>query len=323
MDPAMMHMMGGLGLSNPQGFARALPAGTDLVEHFFESLPAPSSDYLSLSIPMMGCPLTRKFDQELGVFLSASEVFTSQTADHKHLVKLAKMCSISGALGGPFDVAQFQARLAHLALSKTIPNDDTSFKAQHLRYFHWVVRGRKDEDSPFKTPGPSIDHAILPNSSNVAPCAACGKIGASMRACTACKFLTEGSVTFATLYCDKVCQTAHWKQHKGCCKALRRVYRAMSIFEQIYPLCAEMAADPCASPQKILEEDGMLKVHLPSIADDLAFGYRGTHILVKVPDVPGASKEQKIASLMVGHCAEMVASTKKLFEYLLQRTLLP
>ena len=44
---------------------------------------------------------------------------------------------------------------------------------------------------------------------NMLSCAACGKGGDGLKACTACKLVK---------YCNASCQRAHWSKHKKACK---------------------------------------------------------------------------------------------------------
>ena len=53
-------------------------------------------------------------------------------------------------------------------------------------------------------------------------CAACGKEGDSLKACTACKLVK---------YCNRDCQIAHRKQHKKACKKRAAEYMMKSYFK--------------------------------------------------------------------------------------------
>ena len=209
--------------------------------------------------------------------------------------------------------------LARLALLRRIPTEDPSLKAQHLRYAAWLARGRKDEDNPFASSRSSVarDHSLLPSSSESLPCASCGKTGIKMTTCGSCIVRTEGTVTFGTHYCGKVCQEAHWKDHRDYCKALRQLHRSMSMFDQVYSLVLELATDPCSQPIKMCKKAGLIIVQSPTKEMERAFGYQGKHVIRGVPDASALSRELKIAAMMRHHCLDIMEGGMALLEYFL------
>lgn len=309
MNPFMMETlrMELMNLDNDvERILRDLGPNTDLVENLFQNLPCPSTDYVSYNGPETATAMH--------VFLAASKRWGSQSPEQDSLI-----AEHAGDVDLPKSPTQFVARLAVLALSTTTSDEDVSLRAQHLRYLRWVIRGRKDDEWPFTTTVSSVDHSVLPEPSTPTPCAACGNTKPSMQSCTGCKFLTDSATTFATNYCDKACQKAHWQQHKSYCKFLRMVCRSVSIFEKIFTTYTEMAADWGAGISKIWEEDGILKIHMPSASADLESGYKGAPILRKIPAVTGASREQQVAAMMLGRCGDMSRGARHLFDYFLQR----
>ena len=61
-------------------------------------------------------------------------------------------------------------------------------------------------------------HQKVIMATSVSVCAACGKEGDSLKACTACKLVK---------YCNRDCQISHRKQHKKECKK-----RAAEIYDE-------------------------------------------------------------------------------------------
>ena len=61
---------------------------------------------------------------------------------------------------------------------------------------------------------------------NMSKCAACGKGGDGLKACTACKLVK---------YCNATCQRAHWSKHKKECKKRAAELHDEALFKQPPP----------------------------------------------------------------------------------------
>jgi len=286
-----------------------------LLEKLFQDLPSPLTDYTIMASP--------KTEKAIRAFTDGSKRLGSLSGEQD--LRISTRTNIE---------TPFLAKMGLTAIRKTIPDQDTSIQAQHLRYLRWVIRGRKDGESQFTSAVSDVDHSVLPDPAKPAPCAACGdtkaseqpscaacgKTKASLKACTGCKFLTDGHTTFATYYCDEACQMTHRKQHKEYCNSLRMLWRSMSIFDKIYTIFVEMAYEHAENIPRIWEEDGILKVQMPDDSEKLESAYKGMHILCKAPDVTGVSREQRISARVMGRCGEMANQAGPLFHYFLHRT---
>ncbi|KAK0644101.1 hypothetical protein B0T16DRAFT_494994 [Cercophora newfieldiana] len=292
---------------NPEGMVNPLDA-------LFKHLPRPRTDYAARNAKEL-------HDSQLMIaaatYLSTCPKSDCTDPDHKFVQKRSEM--LSKRTGWEGRAGFLLIALAELAITKTIPDDDLSLKAQHLRYLKWIVRGRKDEESPFGATAPTRDHRLL--SSSNSPCAACGKTGVPMTACSDCIYRTEDTITFSTNYCSKSCQKAHWSKHKDYCVALRRVHRSVSIFQQLYTMFAEMVSEPKDWPIKVWEDPDtkLTMVQPPDGKMTRHWGYRGQHSVGKfqAPENVAPSSELKMALMMSGRSLDLISDFEALLEWFL------
>ena len=70
------------------------------------------------------------------------------------------------------------------------------------------------------------------NANTITTCAACGKEGNDLKACTACHMVK---------YCNRECQIAHRKQHKKACKKRAAELHDEKLFKEVEhedcPIC--------------------------------------------------------------------------------------
>lgn len=218
----------------------------------------------------------------------------------------------------------FEAALAGWALDRSRDCDKlpaTTAKDKLISYYLWVIRGRKDEESPrdvvIHADGVSTasSHEFLPSSDlkKCMPCASCGKAGSTAR-CSGCSIVQDGRVVYGTFYCNRECMKAHWNKHKRVCKDVRGLRRSSATFTDLFLELTRFT--PFGVTKSISEEDGMIVV----VAD---YPYErillGKTVLMKFPCELASSEEQALACRTVGWCQHVTGTAKKLFEDLIQR----
>lgn len=211
-------------------------------------------------------------------------------------------------------------RLVMLALDKGIADDDDSLKARQLRFYRWIVHGRKDETAHFGpgsngSPDLDISKALLPESPAFNKCAECGNEGASKQ-CSGCSIRNGSRTTFAISYCGKECQQNHWKKHKSLCRQMQQLHRAMSLFQDIFDHFLTLVFLLVEQPKQIAEENGIVVVR---------FAARKTSSPSQGPAMPRFNFElapsPDIARTILTHsaCGLPLSAARGLFEMLIRR----
>lgn len=194
--------------------------------------------------------------------------------------------------------------LMRLALSKQIADDDVSLKARDLRFFRWIAQGRKDETAVFE-PRSSAERSMTPPSKAHLPdrprrCAKC-RSGPAKLSCPGCRLQTDGKTTFAVVYCSSTCRRQHWKEHKEHCLQTRRLFRAVSLFQELFEHSMAITYPGACPPESVVEENGILFVELDE--DSPTETTPRTEMLRFPPDLAPSQDAFRAAVTIVGQYA--------------------
>ncbi|KAI0857176.1 hypothetical protein F4860DRAFT_528284 [Xylaria cubensis] len=282
----------------------------DPVEKLFKDLPSPAADKAALD--QHGIWDEAHFKQAFESFFPSQ----SRDPDRQFIAKCAHAFSKTG------NHEALRSELGRLALdTPQIPNDGSA-KSQQLKYHAWISQGRKDEDYPFKNKEnsggqqlnlPKNDHAFLPAKlTDPQTCANCGKPDVEA-ACSGCLVKLDSHIVMKTAYCDKACQTQHWKEHKSQCLGRKKICRAVSL---IYDLFVMFQKTAWIDKQVvgITEKQGITHI-LHDQPDDWA--YQGKPFVCRFPSDVASSEEHALAALFDSECQQLLSTCKDLVNLLL------
>ncbi|KAK4148424.1 hypothetical protein C8A00DRAFT_19739 [Chaetomidium leptoderma] len=208
-------------------------------------------------------------------------------------------------------------QLVVLALTKDMADNDDSPKARYLRFCRWMAQGRKDETANFGPasgtgPAPMVSKALLPESTTLHQCAECGK-QSGMMSCSGCLIQNGEHKTFATSYCSKTCQAKHWRKHKGLCRQMQQIHRAMSLFQEIFEHLLTLTYPGGHIPKEITEENGMVLMKCDPYPSQ-----RPGQALFRFPHELAPSTDIGRAALTHSRCWEALSRARTLFEMLIR-----
>ncbi|KAI1735529.1 hypothetical protein F4680DRAFT_452800 [Xylaria scruposa] len=282
----------------------------DPIEKLFKDLPSPAADQAALD--QHGNWDHAHFEQAFKSFFPSQ----SRDPDRQFIEKCAQVFS---------KIRNYEAlrsELGRLALdTPQIPNDGSA-KSQQLKYHAWISQGRKDEEYPFKnkenSEGQQVDlpnnnHAFLPAKlTDPKTCANCGKpdVGA---ACSGCLVNLDSHVVMKTAYCDKACQTQHWKEHKSQCLGRKKICRAVSL---IYDLFVMFLKTAWIDKQVvgITEKQGIVNIILDQPHE---WAYQGKPFVCRFPSDTASSEEHALAALFDSECQQLLSTCQGLLNLLL------
>ncbi|KAI1386327.1 uncharacterized protein F4822DRAFT_431198 [Hypoxylon trugodes] len=139
---------------------------------------------------------------------------------------------------------QFIETMANFFLDLPLIGDQDSAKLRYFRYCKWIFQGRKDSynhrhqatAAGGEHNGPTQrrrDFSHLTKSLTVpSHCNYCQKPEVKFT-CSGCARKNSGSLTIATGYCGKDCQTLDWNNHKGICFDRKRLGRAVNLTRKL------------------------------------------------------------------------------------------
>ncbi|TRX91305.1 hypothetical protein FHL15_007727 [Xylaria flabelliformis] len=262
----------------------------DPVEKLFQDLPSPAADKAALD--QHGIWDEAHFKQAFESFFPSK----SRDPDRQFLEKCAQAFSKTG------NHEALRSELGRLALdTPQIPNDGSA-KSRQLKYHAWISQGRKDEEYPFKNKEnsegeqldlPKNDHAFLPAKlTDPKTCANCGKPDVEA-ACSGCLVTLDSHIVMKTAYCDKACQTQHWKEHKSQCLGRKKICRAVSLIYDLFGITNILHDEP----------------------DEWA--YQGKPFVCRFPSDMASSEEHALAVLLDSECQQLLSTCKGLVNLLL------
>ncbi|KAK4031694.1 hypothetical protein C8A01DRAFT_41851 [Parachaetomium inaequale] len=286
----------------------------DALDNFFRRLPSPEQVVSSLEQAFSG-PQVK--DAALR-FLVESLVRKSTDPDAGYLAHHIEGSTIQDQIPPSTYILW---HLGELALRSRFGGDDQSAKARQLRFWAWMTRGRKDETSPFSSlhgqPDPSnarLSHALIPAYADPKRCAGCEKQGpGTYLCCSRCLIRNEGKATFATAYCSKECQGAHWSSHKALCRQVQQLHRAACTFHAIFEHFLSITFEEPEFLKEIAEKDGMVVMTLAPRT-----GVRPAPTWARFPHHLATSSECGMAALMRGNCNQVLDGARSLFELLIR-----
>jgi hypothetical protein len=216
--------------------------------------------------------------------------------------------------------------LARFAFSEVLDEQDQSLKARQLRYIRWMAHGKKDETSPFlsplKEPVVSKIPGMLPVSESSESCAACGKNDATMK-CGRCVVLAAGHVSFATCYCSRECQLQDWTAHKSSCKEVQQLFRAVTIFGEVFDHFHAVTYQKAFVLTSITEHSGMIVANIETDHEAMNAAKEGPPKWSTFPADLAPSPETAKAVLMHSKCRSTLGEARALFELLIRRKRVP
>ncbi|KAI0554222.1 hypothetical protein F4679DRAFT_570611 [Xylaria curta] len=282
----------------------------DPIEKLFKDLPSPAADQAALN--QNGVWDQAHFERVFKSFFPSQ----SRDPDRKFIVKCAQ------AFSKTRNYEALRSELGRLALdTPQIPNDDSA-KSQQLKYHAWISQGRKDEEYPFKNKEnsegqqvdlPNNDHAFLPAKlTDPKTCANCGKPDVEA-ACSGCLVKLDSHVVMKTAYCDKVCQTQHWKEHKSQCLGRKKICRAVSLIHDLFVMFQKTAwIDKQVAG--ITEKQGIANI-IHDQPDEWA--YQGKPFVCRFPSDMALSEEHTLAALFDSECQQLLSTCQGLVNLLL------
>lgn len=282
----------------------------DPVEKLFRDLPSPAADQAALD--KYGTWNQAHFGQVFQSFLPSR----SSDPDRKAVAKLAKSFMETQ------DYPMLRSEIGQFALDKPQIPDDGSAKSQQLKYHAWISQGRKDEEYPFKnkedSKGQGVDlagHAFLPAKlTDPRICANCAKPGTT-NACGGCLVELDCHVVMKTAYCNKDCQTQHWKEHKSQCLWRRKICRAVSLIYDFF-IMVQKGAWIDKQIVSIIEKQGITTI-IHSQPNEWAF--QGKPFVCRFPSGMAPSEEHALAVLLDSECQQLLTTFQGLVNLFLLR----
>ncbi|KAI1752258.1 hypothetical protein F4782DRAFT_546948 [Xylaria castorea] len=282
----------------------------DPIEKLFRDLPSPEADRVALD--QYGTWDQAHFSRVFASFYP----FQSCDPDHKFVATCAKSFLETQ------NSATLRSELGRFALDKLQIPDDGSAKSQQLKYHVWMSQGRKDEEYPFKnkecSEGQRVDlpegsHAFLPAKlTDPKICANCAKPDIEA-ACSGCLVELDSHVVMKTAYCNKACQTQHWKEHKSQCLERKKICRAVSL---MYDLFVTFQKKAWIDKQVvgITEKQGITNI-IHDQPDEWAF--QGKPFVCCFPSGLAPSEEHALAVLFDSECQQLLSTCQGLVALLL------
>ncbi|KAI8951739.1 hypothetical protein F4801DRAFT_578274 [Xylaria longipes] len=282
----------------------------DPIEKLFRDLPSPAADRAALD-------QHGTWDQaRFGPVLQA--IFASQSHDPDR-ESVAKWAKSSLQTQNPVTL---RSELGRLALDKPQIPDDGSAKSQQLKYHAWISQGRKDEEYPFNNKecpeGQRVDlskgdHAFLPAKLTYPKiCANCAKPDADAT-CSGCLIKLDSHLVMKTAYCNKACQTQHWKEHKSQCLGRRKIGRAASLLYDLFIMFQKKAWID-KQVVGIAEKQGITNI-IHDQPDEWAL--QGKPFVCSFPSSMAPSEEHALAVLLDSECQELLNTCQSLVNLLL------
>ncbi|TGJ79787.1 hypothetical protein E0Z10_g8975 [Xylaria hypoxylon] len=220
------------------------------------------------------------------------------------------------------DSTTLRSELGRFALDKPQIPDNGSAKSQQLKYHAWISHGRKDEEHPFNNKEyperqqvdlPEGGHAFLPAKlTDSKICANCAKPDTEA-ACSGCLVEVDSHVVMKTAYCNKACQTQHWKEHKSQCLGRRKVCRAVSLLYDLFVMFQKKASID-KQVTGIAEKQGITNI-LYGQPDEWAF--QGKPFVSRFPSGMAPSEEHALAALFDSECQQLLSTCHGVVDLLL------
>lgn len=282
----------------------------DPIEKLFRALPKPAVDRAALE--QYGTWNQAHFGQVFQSFFPSR----SNDLDRGFVTKLAKSFSETP------DYPMLRSEIGQFALDKPHIPDDGSAKSEQLRYHAWISQGRKDEEYPFEKHSerqevglPTGGHAFLPAKlTDSRICANCGKPGTN-NSCSGCLVELDGHVVMKTEYCNKACQTQHWKEHKSQCLSRRKISRAVSLIYDFF-IMVQKGAWMDKQIVRIAEKQGITTIiH----GDPNEWAFQGKPFVCRFPSGIAPSEEHSLAVLLDSECQQLLTTFQGLVNLFLLR----
>ncbi|KAL2022251.1 hypothetical protein VTK56DRAFT_5861 [Thermocarpiscus australiensis] len=250
----------------------------DPVEEFIKNLPSPREVLQKSS----GADVTQKVIVACDELVRQSKSQQSADADFDYILKHVKE-ALHSLQKTQHAVPGFEiyVRLAVLALSSDISDDDQSGKARQLRFLRWWAKGLKDD--------PSGRYEFLPENAALKKCAAS--------------------------YCGQDCQAKDWKQHKPLCRQLRQLRHGVSVFQEIFEHFLTITSLNLAPVKKIVEKDGVVVMEVDIEKSDST---APAGKFVRFPHELAFSPEVSMAAMMFVQCNAVMHTMRPLFEALIR-----
>lgn len=211
-------------------------------------------------------------------------------------------------------------------------------KDKLLQYFLWIVRGRKDEDSPLgqasardqtKAAGePPLGRKrnILLPSSELTPygtdCVRCGKADSRLY-CPHCVLVEEvegeddDRVLFGAFYCGSACCSDDKANHQNVCDEVRALFRAEKIFKGAFGRFLRLCND--SVPEEITTDGPLVTSRHDSLHRR---AYLGAALLKPFPRNL-APETESLVVMSHSYGCDAFTTGSMLFEFIMRRKLMP
>ncbi|KAI1171611.1 hypothetical protein F4777DRAFT_564828 [Nemania sp. FL0916] len=229
---------------------------------------------------------------------------------------------------GKIEVLGMLSELGYFAEKAQILDNDSA-KSYQLKAFRWIFNGRKDEDYPFNNNiqgrSEQDDDTEKPNSHVFLPakltdtqiCASCGKTDAKL-ACSGCLARLDSHAIMKVSYCNKSCQTRHWKEHKPQCLGRKMIWRAASLIRDIFNMFQKKAC-PKTGVVSIVDKQGFVHLIREDFEDFEERGLQGKPIIYSFPSDLASSEEHALAAVMDSECTQFLIDFHDFLELLILR----
>ncbi|KAI1327019.1 hypothetical protein F5Y16DRAFT_410546 [Xylariaceae sp. FL0255] len=273
----------------------------DPVEKLFKDLPSPDARKPG------GLNLNSDVEERVKKVLGDFDSYRSIDVDRGILATYAKEF-----LDGKYTFEGFMSKLGRWSVERAQTLNDGSAKSHQVKHYRWIYNGRKDEDNPVTNSAESseqdkntqthINHAFLPPTS-IHSCASCGKTDAKA-ACSGCSGKLGSHVIMMVPYCDKDCQTRHWKEHKSQCRGRKMVWRAVSLIYDSFIMFQRKAYINRAI-EGIVDQEGVTYVNRSPIRE---CAFQGRPLISSFSSVRASSEETALAALMDSECNQFLTA---------------
>ncbi|KAI0433672.1 hypothetical protein F5Y09DRAFT_54640 [Xylaria sp. FL1042] len=282
----------------------------DSVEKLFQDLPSPDAERAFLD---------KQGEWDVLCFQRVFQSFSPSTSNDPDREAVARWVQI---LERSSSFATLRSEIGQFALDMPIIPDDGSAKSLQLKYHAWISQGRKDHDYPFEQKDCSSGQQddLLKDSDGFLPakltdpkiCANCAKPNAKTW-CGGCLLVQDSHVILKTPYCNKDCQTQHWKEHKPYCLAKKKIIRAVSLIYDLF-IMFEKKAWFSKQVVGITERQGTTNIiH----SEPCEWEVQGKPFVRHFPSVQAPSEQHFLAALLDSECQQLLTTFDGLVDLLL------